>query len=314
MNRREFLCAAASLPLAASAAPASARIDRTRISAITDEIAASEADSIAFAHKYGLKWLELRDVPGVKGANYFLMEEADAKASARQFASNGIGISFLNANLLKFGLPGTEPLRRTPEAPEAKAKRIAREQDRFDHRLSDLRRSIRCAQIFECPYVRVFAFSRVEGPRKLYSRIADILGEFATIAEKEGVTLLIEQEASCNVGTSAELAVICGMLPSKAIGVNWDSLNGLALDEKPFPDGYQALPKARVRNVQIKGKSVLDYPEKLDWRQIFRALEQDGYRGQIGLETHIFDDRRIEHSHQAMQEILRILGENRATS
>ena len=61
MDRRSFLAAtvAAALP----ARSATKRIDRSRISAITDEVARSPADAIAFAHEFGLQWLSLRDVP-----------------------------------------------------------------------------------------------------------------------------------------------------------------------------------------------------------------------------------------------------------
>ena len=69
------------------------------------------------------------------------------------------------------------------------------------------------------------------------------------------------------------------------------------------------LPKKRILNVQIKGKSVLDYPEKLDWRTIFQTLQKDGYQGKIGLETHIFGEGQITASHNSMREILRIVQE-----
>jgi sugar phosphate isomerase/epimerase len=48
-----------------AAAGARARIGRGRISAISDEIAMSPEESVAFAHHFGLDWLELRDVPGL---------------------------------------------------------------------------------------------------------------------------------------------------------------------------------------------------------------------------------------------------------
>jgi hypothetical protein len=113
VSRRELFWGS----LAAPALFGRTKIDHTSISAISDEIARSPEDAIAFAHRYGLNWLELRDVPGNKAQNYFFMEEGPLKEAAKQFSDNGIRISFLNTNLLKFGLPGTEPLRRTPETP-----------------------------------------------------------------------------------------------------------------------------------------------------------------------------------------------------
>ena len=66
MQRRTFLASG----LAAGAASAvglraavARRIDRGRISAITDEIAKSPEEALAFAKQYGLQWLELREIP-----------------------------------------------------------------------------------------------------------------------------------------------------------------------------------------------------------------------------------------------------------
>ena len=293
--------------LAAGALWGRNKFDRTRVSAITDEIATSPEGAIAFAHQYGMKWLELRDVPGARSRNYFLNDEPFLKDAAKQFAENGIKVSFLNANLLKFGLPGTEPVRRTPETPEARTKRIEREQVRFDRSEADLRTSIRSAHILGCKYIRTFAFTRVAEPESVFQRIADILGKFAAIAEKEGVVLLLENETSCNVAKCSELAAMMKAVPSKGLGINWDALNGADLKEPPMPIGYDLLPKKRLHNIQIKGRSILDYPQKLDWPAIFSALERDGYKGQVGLETHIFGPELIARSHDSMRAILKIV-------
>jgi len=149
----------------------------------------------------------------------------------------------------------------------------------------------------------------VEEPGKLHQRIADVIGEMSLVAEKENIQLLIENESSCNIATSSELAALLKLIPSRWVAINWDSLNGIAQHENPFPEGYQVLPKDRIRNVQIKGKTVLDYPEKLDWKTIFHTLQADGYTGKLGLETHIFGEGQIQASHDSMREILRIVGE-----
>ncbi|MGH9667349.1 MAG: hypothetical protein ACRD9L_23245, partial [Bryobacteraceae bacterium] len=144
LNRRHVLAAAAAAALPAlRAAKLHHHIGRSRISAISDEIADSPANAIAFDKQYGLQWLELRSVPGNKRANYFYMPEPELREAAKQFAAGGIRISFLNTNLLKFGLPGTEPLFKRPETGEARAQRLAREQDAFDRRMDDLAKCIR---------------------------------------------------------------------------------------------------------------------------------------------------------------------------
>ena len=301
MKRRELLLGT----LAAATLSAKTKIDRSSISAITDEIAKTPDQAIDFAKQYRLQFLELRNVPG--GKEYAFLPEAEAKLAATQFAQNGIRISFMNASLLKYAWPGADPLPRRNEQPEARAKRLAADSERFAKRMDELRTAIRNCHILGVDLLRVFTGTRVAEPEKMQSRIVDVIGEMAQVAEKEKIHLLIENEASCNVGTSAELAALLKQLPSKWIGANWDSLNGEVFHENPFPDGYELLPKARIGNVQIKGKTVLDYPEKLDWKTIFHTLAKDGYKGKIGLETHIFGEGQVAASHASMREILRIV-------
>lgn len=301
LSRRRFLAWSA-----VGLLNAKERIGRSRLSAISDEVAASPDEAIAFAKQYGLQWLELRNVPGARQP-YFYMTPEELAPVARQFAGNAIRISFLNTDLLKFPLPGTQPRNAKPETPEASAKRAARDQARFDRRLDDLRKCIRAAQTVGTRNLRVFTFSRVAEPHKLFPRIAEILEPMARIAENEGVRLLIENEASQNVAASAETAAILKLLPPQTVGTNWDPLNAFGL-ETNFPDGYNALPKDRIWNVQFKGKSILDTPQRLDWAGIVRALERDGYTGELGLETHYFDGANIEKAHASMQAMLRIVG------
>lgn len=305
MHRRSFLAAG----LASLSPPLFAggnHIGRSRLSAITDEIGRTPAASLEFARHYGLQWVEIRDVPGAR-KSYWNLPAEEAKAAAREFADHGLKVSFFNTPLLKFGLPGTEPVRKRPEAPEDREIRLAREQARFDSRIRDLETAIGNAHVFGVNKLRVFTFSRVEEPARLLPRIAGIIGEMERIAKREGIWLLIENEGSQNVATCAELAQISKLVPS-AVGINLDSLNGSAQQEVFFPDGYRLLDIERIGNVQMKGRTLLDYPQKLDWKAIVAALEKDGYQGQLGLETHIFGEGQIQASHDSMKEILRIVG------
>jgi len=288
-------------------------MDKSRISAITDEIGLTTDESIAFAHHYGMQCVEIRNPPKSEAngkQEYFALSEREIRADAGRFAKEGLKVTFVNTSLLKFGWPGSEPVRRRPEEPAAREKRLAAEKARWDNRMEDLRKAIRCAQIMGCDKVRVFAGSRVEDPKTMYTRIAEIIGgEMAAVAEREKVYLLIENEGSQNIGTSAELGDILKLIPSKWVGMNWDPHNAYG-KETSYPDGYALLPKDRILNVQVKGKGVMPAsPEKEDWKAIMLALDKDGYQGRIGLETHIFDGTLIPAAHTSMEEILRIVGE-----
>jgi sugar phosphate isomerase/epimerase len=306
MNRRSFLAGALAAAVPAPAAPR--RIDSSRISAITDEVAHSPAEAIEFAHEFGMRWLSLRDIPSTEARKtaYHSLEPKALQQVKADFKAAGIGISFLDTPFLKFTLPGTEPKRTRPEEPAAKEARLVREKALFDNRLEDLRLGIRACHAFDCSQLRIFTFTRVAEPESLFPRIAGIIGEMSPIAEKEGIRLLIENESTQNAGTSAETAKLMKLLP-RNVGINWDSLNGLALGEKPYPDGYDTLPKDRNWNVHVKGKSLLDYPEHQDWPAILSALERDGFTGRLELETHIFGDQQVPASHASMKEIMRLI-------
>ena len=121
------------------------------------------------------------------------------------------------------------------------------------------------------------------------------------------VRLLLENEESCNVATSAEAAALLKLLPS-SVGLNWDPGNAVEFQETPFPDGYRLLPKDRLGNVQMKARNLLpQYNQLIDWPGIFNSLAADGYTGKVGLETHIFDGTLIEAAHKCLVEIRRIL-------
>lgn len=286
---------------------ATTHLDKTRISAITDEIGLSTLEAIAFAHYYGMQNVEIRNSPGKK--EYYLMPEAEIKADADLFAKEGLKVSFVNTGLLKFTWPGTEAARKRTETPEARDKRLASEKARWDQRLDDFQKAIRCAHIMGCDKVRVFAGTRVAEPTMVYQLIAETLGEMSKLAEREKVYLLLENEGSQSIATSAELADIMKLIPSKWVGFNWDPHNAYG-KEKSYPDGYAALPKARMLNLQIKGKGVMpDSAEKEDWRAIFAALNNDGYEGKVGLETHLFDGTLITAAHKSMDEIMKICRE-----
>ena len=175
MTRRELLAAAG----AACALPLQARThwDKSRISAITDEIGNTTEESIAFAHQYGLRNVEIRDRHTAESRKeYFTLTEAEIKADAIRFSKEGLKVSFINTSLMKFTWPGMEPPRRRPEDAAAREKRLASEKARFDNRMEDLEKAIHCAQWMGCDKVRVFTGTRLAEPRNAFQQVADVLG------------------------------------------------------------------------------------------------------------------------------------------
>lgn len=307
MNRRSFVAtalAAGNLPLQAAN-----RIDLSRISVLTDECANSPGEAIAFARQYGLKWVELRAVPGLRQGprDYIYQPEADLMKAAQELKEARLKVSFLNTGLLKHWLPGTEPPALTRGTPEQIERRRSGEQKRYDERMADLKKALRAAEIFGVRKVRVFAFTRVPEPEKIWPEIVKHMEELAAEARPKGIDLLLENEASCNVATSAELAGIFKMVRAPNLGINWDPVNGARFGSE-FPEGYAVLPKDRLGNVQMKARALIIGPDFLDWKAIYAALERDKYKGQVGLETHVFDGTLIEKAHLSMKKIVELTG------
>ena len=233
ISRREMVVGALGAP---ALLRAGVKIDSGWISVITDEIARTPEDAIAFAKQYGLRYVELRGVPGAR-KRYDALTDGELKQASAEFRDAGLEVSFFNSGLLKHGLPGTATVNPKHTRPT--------DEKRFDARMEELKRAINASQHLGVDILRVFAFFRVEDPMALMPRVADIMGPMVELAEKEKVQLLIENEGACNVATCAELAALMKLLPSPAVGINWDPLNGTKFNEPPMPEGYSMLPKER---------------------------------------------------------------------
>jgi sugar phosphate isomerase/epimerase len=303
LHRRDFFAAAlAAAPLMKAG---TGRFSFSRVAMLTDEIARNPEDAVAFCRKYGIRNVEVRSVPG-GGGHYGLIPEDKLREAVRQFRDNGLKVTFLNTPFFKITLPGSEPVLRRPETPESREKRLARHKAEFDRRKEDFQTAFRNAHILGTDKMRVFTFLRVAEPESVFGRTAEVIGEMAALAAKEGISLAVENEGACNVVTCSEIAAFMKLMPQKNVGINWDPMNGMTR-EKPFPDGYALLPKRRILNVQFKGKSLLEPNQKLDWGAILAALVKDGYKGCAGLETHYLDGTDPEKAHLCVAEIKRIL-------
>lgn len=108
--------------------------------------------------------------------------------------------------------------------------------------------------------------------------------------------LVLENEPACNTATAAEAAKVLGAISAPNLMLNWDPGNAAERGEKPYPDGYNLLPKHRIGHCHCK-----DAAKKLDgsgyqwaamgrgvidWAGQFEALKRDGYHFAVSLETH----------------------------
>ncbi len=179
MTRRKLLTGSAAC---AATLWARSHWDRSRISAITDEIGATADDAASFAHDAGMLFVEVRNQPG-SNREYATGREADMKATATHLANENLKVSMVNTSLLKFAWPAGPP--GLVAAPSA-----APDQARWDRRMDDLQKALRCAQVMGADKLRIFAGTRMPDPSSMFPRIADAIAEMAAECEKQKVMLL----------------------------------------------------------------------------------------------------------------------------
>ena len=165
----------------------------------------------------------------------------------------------------------------------------------FDDQQTLLMHAIDLAKRFDTPFLRIFSFwKRGSLTPDIEDRITDALVRPCEIAERAGITLLLENEHACYLGTAAETVRVIERVGSPALKLVYDPGNSFFAGEQPFPAGYDAA-RAHTAHVHIKDARVNadGMPEfcavgagEIDYAGLFAAMRGDGYDGYIALESH----------------------------
>jgi sugar phosphate isomerase/epimerase len=183
------------------------------------------------------------------------------------------------------------------------------------HRKRLLQKTFKLAREFNTNRVTIFGVKRnPQDKEEDYQHIIDIIGEAAHLAEEEGFTLMLENEAGWWADTGENTAKIVKDVDSKVLKINWDLANAFSAGEVPYPDGYKFV-KDYVINVHVKrafrdkeGK-IRDFTmkkEPIDWKGQIQALAKNNYKGYLAIETHL--EPKIKESKKCL-EILKKIGD-----
>ena len=258
---------------------------RFRTAAITDEFSPDIETAARSMAGIGMRGAELRMV---FGKNVVDLTDEELERAMEIVRGQGLEIISIASPLLKCVLP---------DAPEVDARF---QQDLFasKHTFADQPRL--AARAFEIAartgarIIRVFSYWRTVRPEECFGRIVESLRRLADEAREHGVTIGVENEHACHIGTGAETARLLAALDHPNLKVVWDPANALVAGENPFPEGYGKLAAGRIAHVHAKDCFVTDHKPSwgplgecaVDWKGQLAALERDGYRGWISLETH----------------------------
>jgi L-ribulose-5-phosphate 3-epimerase len=257
-----------------------------RIAVINDEISEDfgRACEVA-AREFGMQWIELR---GMWNKNVLHLDSKEVAEARRILEKYELRVTDIASPLFKVDWKG---------APQSKFSQHGdfHADFSFEQQGEVLDRSIELAKAFQTDRVRCFDFWRLDDQKPYRAAINQKLLEAANTAGKKGITLLLENDAGLNTATGAEAAKVLDSVKSPHLMLNWDPGNAAASGEKPFPDGYNLLPKDRIGHCHCHdavktGNNDYDGAPMgtgiVDWLGQFKALKNDGYHFAVSLETY----------------------------
>jgi len=258
-----------------------------RVAVINDEISQDfgHACEVA-ATEFGMDWIELR---GMWNKNILKLDAKEVEESRRILEKNKLRVTDIASPLFKVDWKGAPLSKFSPKRDQFNADFTFEQQDEV------LERSIELAKAFNTDRVRCFDFWRLDDQAPYRDAMNEKLLAAANTAGKKGVILVLENEPSCNTATGAEAAKVLNAVKSPYLWLNWDPGNASELGEKPYPDGYDLLPKDRIGHCHCKDSTkkpngkydwVAMGRGGIDWVGQFKALKRDGYVYAVSLETH----------------------------
>jgi len=258
-----------------------------KLSVINDEITQDfgRACEVA-AQEFGLQLIEIR---GMWGKNIMRLDAKEIDEARKILEKYKLRVSSIASPIFKVDWPGAPTSKFSPKRDQFGADFTFEQQDELLERGFELMRGFRVDRI------RIFDFWRLDDQKPYRAAIDEKLIEASKKAAQRGVTLLLENEPSCNTATGAEAARTLGAVRSAYLKLNWDPGNAASVGEIAYPDGYSHIPKKRLGYMHCKdvvraangkyewmkmGAGIIDYVGQ------YRALKKAGYRGVVSLETH----------------------------
>jgi len=259
-----------------------------RIAVINDEITQDFGRACEVASgEFGMEWIELR---GMWNKNLLNLDEKEIEETRRILDKYHLRVTDIASPLFKVDWPGAPKSKFSPKHDQFNADFTFEQQEEV------LERSMELAKTFGTERVRLFDFWRLEDQGPYRAAINEKLRDAAEKAAKKNVILLLENEPSCNTATAAEAAKVLRAVTAPNFMLNWDPGNAAEHEEKPYPDGYNLLPKDRIGHCHCKdaakkpGGNGYQWAAMgrgtIDWVGQFKALKRDGYHLAVSLETH----------------------------
>jgi sugar phosphate isomerase/epimerase len=241
----------------------------------TDAISQDFETAVLLGLEWGVECFELKRMYGRRMPD---ISDEGIKTVQSVLRANGATLSSIAPGLFKIPLD--------PDQIEREAG------ERFDM-------SVELAHRLGTPNVVIFGFVRDEGRKEedALRRIVDVFGPLAARAEKEGLTLFLENDRGLWGESPAAVRRILDGVGSRAFRLNWDPGNLIgAFPEAPYPTSYELI-REYVGHMHVKDAKAAPSGGKpfthammgegdVDWTGQFERMLRDGYRGYAVIEPH----------------------------
>jgi len=258
-----------------------------RLAVINDEITQDFEKACQISSgEFGLSWIELRSM---WNKNVTDLQPKEIDEARKILVGHNLRVTDIASPLFKTDWPGAPISKLSEHRDQFHANNDAKEQDHL------LERCISIAKAFQTDRIRCFDFWRLDDQAHYRAAINARLKQAADRCAQQNLSLVLENEMSCNTATGEEAAAVLKAIPNQNFMLNWDPGNAAAIGSTPYPNGYDLLPKHRIGHCHCK--DVVRNPDgKYDWAPVgdgivdwigqFKALYKDGFRHAVSLETH----------------------------
>lgn len=280
--------------------------NRLKITTINDEISNDLNETIKFLKLHKIKYVELRTIHRKNLVNYSLDE---VKKMYELLRCNGISVSALASPLFKWYPNGV-----TRESLEKVDTFGFNPHLSLEEKYHYITKAITVAKAFKTQYIRIFSSLKTLSTK--YSFVADPLFEFAlNEAQKEGVTLLLENEPSCFIHRMNDIKFLARRFSPRNLKIWFDIANFYKIQERIFLKDLQEL-KNSIGYFHLKdfeangnyvplGEGVINYKRIIsDIKVIFGEKEVF-----LSLEAHVHSNPKGVIV-KSLQTLNRLLSEN----
>ena len=256
-----------------------------KLGIITDQVSMDLEHALPVIEDLGIHYVEIHSLGNKTIENLSLSQAKQAQEIVRKY---GLEVSNISATLfLMCHLKESKTI-----IPHFSDHFITKRGDYYQH-LQALEYCIQLGEIFATDKIRIFGF-RKEKPldnETAINLISEKLRYPVELAEKAGVTLLLENCPHTYLQAGWQTAKVIEQINSENLKALWDPGNTLRRGTIPYPDDYektrQYLAHIHVKDLARENsdyRPVLLGEGEIDYRKIIRNLVEDNYEGVISLE------------------------------